>query len=153
MTKATKWHVRPAKTQISLGIHPVWSVFAVRMNKAWFLSYPVSTQRRLWSDWADAQADLSLRWANSHFVGFVMRWLISQNLDPPLSWNKCWILMGVGLPKGISSPWVIESGKDFCLQIFVEYTYRQQRILKFGHPVTWWETADCRPVHQGPLSK
>ena len=30
MTKLTKWHVRPAKTQISLGIHPVWSVFAVR---------------------------------------------------------------------------------------------------------------------------
>ena len=29
MTKPTKWHVRPAKTQISLGIHPVWSVFAV----------------------------------------------------------------------------------------------------------------------------
>ena len=24
MTKSTKWHVRPAKTQISLGIHPVW---------------------------------------------------------------------------------------------------------------------------------
>ena len=25
MTKPTKWHVRPAMTQISLGIHPVWS--------------------------------------------------------------------------------------------------------------------------------
>ena len=25
MTKSTKWHVRPAKTQISLGIRPVWS--------------------------------------------------------------------------------------------------------------------------------
>ena len=25
MTKTTKWHVRPAKTQISLGVHPVWS--------------------------------------------------------------------------------------------------------------------------------
>ena len=47
-------------------------VFAVRMKKAWFLSYPLSTQQRLWSDWADAQADLNLRWAHSHFVGFVM---------------------------------------------------------------------------------
>ena len=26
MTKPTKWHVRPAKSQISLGIRPVWSV-------------------------------------------------------------------------------------------------------------------------------
>ena len=25
MTKPTKWHVRPAKTQLSLGIRPVWS--------------------------------------------------------------------------------------------------------------------------------
>ena len=47
-------------------------VFAVRMKKAWVLSYPLSGQQRLWSDWADAQADLSLRWAHSHFVGFVM---------------------------------------------------------------------------------
>ena len=46
-------------------------VFAVRMKKAWVLSYPLSAQRRLWSDWTDAQADLSLRWAHTHFVGFV----------------------------------------------------------------------------------
>ena len=25
---------------------------------------------RLWSDWADTQADLSLRWAHSHFCWF-----------------------------------------------------------------------------------
>ena len=42
------------------------------MKKAWFLSYPLSAQRRRWSDWADAQAELSLRWAHIHFVGFVM---------------------------------------------------------------------------------
>ena len=47
-------------------------VFAVCMKRACVLGYPLSTQRRLWSDWADAQADLSLRWAYSHFVGFVM---------------------------------------------------------------------------------
>ena len=50
-------------------------VFAVRMKKAWVLSYPLSAQQRRWSDWADAQADLSLRWAHTHFVGFVMSWL------------------------------------------------------------------------------
>ena len=55
-------------------------VFAVRMKKGWILSYPLNAQRRLWSDWADAQTDLSLRWAHSHFVGFVMRWLIFVNL-------------------------------------------------------------------------
>ena len=50
-------------------------VFAVRVKKHWVLRYPLSAQRRLWADWADAQADLSLRWAHSHFVGFVMRQL------------------------------------------------------------------------------
>ena len=68
--KPTKWHVCPAKTQISLGICPVWSVFAVRMKKAWVLSYPLSAQRRLWSDWADAQADLRLRWAHKPLCWF-----------------------------------------------------------------------------------
>ena len=43
MTKPTKWHVRPAKTQISLGIRPVWPksslcalirVFAVRFDQS-----------------------------------------------------------------------------------------------------------------------
>ena len=51
-------------------------VLAVRMKKAWVFSYPLSAQRRLWSDWADAQADLSLLRAHSHFVGFVMSRLI-----------------------------------------------------------------------------
>ena len=45
-------------------------VFAVRLKKAWVLSLPLIAQRRLWSDWADTQADLSLHWAHSHFVVF-----------------------------------------------------------------------------------
>ena len=57
-------------------------VFAFRMKKAWVLSYPLSAQRRLWSDSADAQADLSLRWAHSHFVGFVMRRLNCETIYP-----------------------------------------------------------------------
>ena len=67
MTKPTKWHVRPAKNSDQPGHPPsLIKVFAVRMKKAWVLSYPLSTQRRLRSDWANAQADLSLRWAHSY---------------------------------------------------------------------------------------
>ena len=47
--KTNKMSVRPAKTQISLGIRLVWSVFAVCTKKAWVLSYPLSAQQRLWS--------------------------------------------------------------------------------------------------------
>ena len=49
-------------------------VSAVRMKKAWVLSYPLSAQRGLWSDWEDAQADLSNH--SCHFVGFIMRRLL-----------------------------------------------------------------------------
>ena len=55
--------------------------FAVRMKKAWVLIYPLSAQRRLWSDWADGQADLSFRWAHTHFVGFVMSQLIYMHVN------------------------------------------------------------------------
>ena len=34
-TKPTKWTVHPAKTQFSLSIHPVWSVFAVYSVGSW----------------------------------------------------------------------------------------------------------------------
>ena len=42
-------------------------VFAVRMKKAWVLSYPLITQGRLLLDWVDALADLSLYWAHLPF--------------------------------------------------------------------------------------
>ena len=57
---------------------------AIRMKKACVLSYPLSAQRRLWSDWADAQADLSLRWAHPHFVGFVMSRLVCGSGFPTI---------------------------------------------------------------------
>ena len=45
-------------------------VFAARMKEFWVLSYILSRQRRFWSDWADAQADLSLCWAHRTFCWF-----------------------------------------------------------------------------------
>ena len=73
--KTNKVTVRPAKIR----------VFAVRMKKAWVLSYPLSAQRRLWSGWADAQADLSLCWAHSHFVGFCH---FVAHMDQTDSWHE-----------------------------------------------------------------
>ena len=99
--------VRPAKTQISLCMRPVWSESSL---SAWKNLGPLATHwahSEDWSDWTDAQADLSLRWAHSHFVGFVMPRLISM-----LNVIDCYIIMyfmgmyvltkqwyGIGLPK------------------------------------------------------
>ena len=45
-------------------------VFAVRTKLVWAFDYLLSVQRTLWSDWVDAQADLSLRWAHRSVCWF-----------------------------------------------------------------------------------
>ena len=55
---------RLPRSLTSLGVRTVWSESSLCAH--WVAKYP--SQRRLWSDWADAQADLSLRWAHSHFL-------------------------------------------------------------------------------------
>ena len=49
------------------------------MKIVWVLRYPLTAQRRLRADWADAQADLTLPFAHSLYF-FVMSWLMW--LDP-----------------------------------------------------------------------
>ena len=66
MTKCTKRHVHPMKTQISLGICPIWAE-------------PLLCTQRLAKDPTSLRAD-SLGWSDfslgaRHFVGFVMVWL------------------------------------------------------------------------------
>ena len=69
--KTNKMACAPSKDSDQPGHPPsLIRVFAVRLKKARILSYPLSAQRRLWSDWANAQADLSLRWAHMPFCWF-----------------------------------------------------------------------------------
>ena len=80
--KTKKW-MCSQRRHINLGIRPVWSESSL---STWGNIGPLTTfwaqkvktgqterMYRLWSDWADARADLTLHWAHSHFVGFVMR--------------------------------------------------------------------------------
>ena len=46
------------------------SAWVSDLKKAWVLSYPLSAKKRLWSDWANAQADLSFRWPHKPFCWF-----------------------------------------------------------------------------------
>ena len=68
MTNPTKWSVRPAKIQIS-GC-PVGSESS--LSAQWIAKDPkfLHVDSEDWSDWADAKADLSLRWANRSFCWF-----------------------------------------------------------------------------------
>ena len=68
--KTNKMTVRPAKTQISLGIRPVWSESSLCAQ--WVAKDPsfLHADCEDWSDWVDAQADLSLHWAHMPFCWF-----------------------------------------------------------------------------------
>ena len=57
------------------------TVLAIHMKKSLVRSYPLSSQRRLWSDWADTQADLSLCLSHRSFCWFcyAVAHLISQH--------------------------------------------------------------------------
>ena len=70
MTKLTKWHVCPAKTQISLVICQVWSVFATTDS-----AHSKDSDHTGWMPrliWVFAGC-------TCHFVGFVMRRLKFKN--------------------------------------------------------------------------
>ena len=74
MTKPTKW-LLPAKTQISLGVLPVWSDALLSTCRKLGSLATHGAHSEDWSDWADVQADLSLL-GSCDFVGCVMLWLI-----------------------------------------------------------------------------
>ena len=64
--KTNKMACAPSKDSDQPGHLPsLIRVFTVHLKKVWVLSYPLSAQQRLWSDWADAQADVSSLGAQS----------------------------------------------------------------------------------------
>ena len=78
MTKPTNWHVRPAKTQISLGIRPVWSESSLCAQ--WVAKDPSVLHAD--SEDSDQTGRMPmLIWIfagrTCHFVGFVTRRLLS----------------------------------------------------------------------------
>ena len=75
MTKPTKWLC--AQRRLRSAWASSQSALSLRCphKKPWDLNYTLSAHRRLGSDWVDAQADPSLCWVHTHFVGFVMMWL------------------------------------------------------------------------------
>ena len=84
--KTNKMTVRPAKAQISLGICPVRSESSLCAQ--WIAKDPSFLHADSEDSDQDAQADLSLRWAHTHFVGFVTRRLIYAENDPLQTFNS-----------------------------------------------------------------
>ena len=76
MTKPTNWHVPPAKTQVNLGIRPIWSEFSL---SAWKTVRFLATHKADSEDSDQTGRTPRLIWVlagrTCHSVGFVMRWL------------------------------------------------------------------------------
>ena len=127
MTKPTMWLCAQWRLRSAWASASLIRVFAVRMKKAWVLSYPLSAQRRLWSDWADAQADLSLPWAHTHFVGFVMSRLIWGFIC--IRWNR--IGFSIIIICGTSSEFVSSSIPSWQILTAHAQPFRGARDLAF----------------------
>ena len=73
MTEPTKWPVCSAKTQISLGIRPVWSESSLSVWRS------IGTAATHWAH-SEGSDQSGLIWVYAgrtcHFVGFVVMWLI-----------------------------------------------------------------------------
>ena len=128
LTKPTKWHVRPAKTQISLGIRPVWSEPSL---SAWRQLGSLATHWAPSEDSDQTGRMPRLIWVfagrTCHFVGFVTRrlvfepicktsggsrggwwgWGVARTPPPPAPWDQIFswgILRQVGKIDQIEPP-------------------------------------------------
>ena len=85
IAKPTKWSARPAKTQISLGIRPVWSESSL---SAWRKVGSLATQWAHSKDSDQTGRMPRLIWGfagrTGHFVGFDMRRLKRPSTDFPI---------------------------------------------------------------------
>ena len=104
VTKPTKWHVCPAKTQISLGICPVWSESSL---SAWRKLRSLATHSAHSEDSDQTGRMPRLIWVfaerTCHFVGFLMMFLnyllllgakCPSNTGFPLTWLNSLLLPG-----------------------------------------------------------
>ena len=93
MTKPAKWVCTQRRLRSPGHLPSLIRVFAVHsLGKGLMFLYADSED---WSDWADAQAVLSLCWAHSHFVGFchVMAHIISSVFCVRLTGMACKVLL------------------------------------------------------------
>ena len=98
--------MRPARTQIILGIR-----WGPKSSSCW--------QRRLWSNWADAQADLSLRWAHMPFCWFCHEAALCQQTEAQISLHIRTVWSG---------PFLFAAYTAWCLQL-LDLKFQDYRIL------------------------
>ena len=117
-------------------------------KKAWFLSYSSSAQQRLWSDWADAQIDLSLRWAHMPFL--VLSWggsFLEYGYD--LSYGCIWWYLHEALWRLLQAQYAVLLRPGSSL-VYWRYrsvhTLGKKRISWYVDPMIFDGLANRRPL-------
>ena len=105
-------------------------------EKALVLSYPLSAWRRLWSDWADAQANLSLLWAHIHVVAQMLSETSEHFLERPC--GECGGLQQD--PRRNSSAWWYEPPHDKTNKMSVRPAKTK---MSLGIRPVWPESSLC----------
>ena len=107
MTKATKWSVRPVKSQISLGIRPVWSASSLSVASAQSDQSLRCPHENALDPWLSLERtaktktdenDLCLRWAHRSFCWFchaAAQLILILSIDTALGyvwpWWQAWL--------------------------------------------------------------
>ena len=148
VTKPTKWHVRPVKTQISLGIHPVWSESSL---SAWRNLGSLTTHKADSEDSDQNGRIPMLIWVfagcTCHFVGFIRRrlkswWLymymhiqcIFSVLYNCISAVHKYLIGAISLFKGIWNLWFTKEPNNAS----VFYESRSWNIIKIIYTHAWF---------------
>ena len=137
MTKPTERSVHPVKTQISLGIHPVWSESSqyarwVAEDPNCFFMWTPKTLIRLgrcpgWSDYL---------LSTHHFVGFVIWWHICNELGHIKTYNQ-------GRPRSASASMQYDQstlGTLWVTQSFIMQSAFNKSLIRVCGCVRWPET-------------
>ena len=124
MTKPTKWLVRPAKTQISLGIRPVWSESSL---SAWRNIGPLTAYWAHSEDYDQTGWISRLIWVfagrTSHFAGFVvwrLKWFFDSLVFIAQKWNRLSLNVKINphLPCGLSHPFSVLGVSGVLFQFY-----------------------------------
>ena len=113
------------------------------MKKAWVLSYPLSAQQRLRSDWADAQSDLSLCWAHMLFCRFCHA--LAQ--FKTITMKAKWVALSENIPSDMFSEQRFRSASTCTvIKIFTGHILDSQgcKVSSCGQWRLW---SDCTDEH------
>ena len=131
MTKPTRWLCAQRRLRSAWASAQSGQCLSCALNGSWGPKLFSCGQRILWSHWADAKADLSIRWAHTQIVGFVMSWFkLLINLCLPVRFLFSSVLNHILF-------WVIAYGKGRNRNEFQFYKYWAILARALTKATTW----------------